>query len=471
MTLDFAPADISISSSYETQTSGVGNAPSSPIMDVDPEWASNAEDVGARPSDGGSGTIAPPQLPDPTHPRLTGNYASALRDNLHGGADTGSLDPPFLPTQQNTPTPLTFTFTDSSRAPYVLTNYGHLSYPIHRRLPPNETRPRNDDLHNGTGVPPLQGAVQNAPPVLPFIAHGAGERFVDALLWLNTGTKRDGVAFMHRIAHQLGYQISIIPARPPVSWLPPQPIPNSSTIHTAPTLPELGGAGIGYIEEIPHPVDMSYAPTNNPHPAHTAAEERPAPPQRFRSSSTTHPTTTRSDFGGHSVSVDFSNAHMNLPSFPPSASSTTSPQGNCSLQPPFSSPGFNHGATPAFFLATSRLSRMLGEPNSPARISPTLHPIPDCRPGHELQPFTREHDTNPSSSTQGAFDTVPSKKRRASGKARKPGRCARCTATDSSQWRRDPVHIKVRLCNSCGQKAHKKKREQEQEQERNGHAG
>ncbi|KAJ6554189.1 hypothetical protein B0H19DRAFT_143173 [Mycena capillaripes] len=236
---NFAPADFSILSSNEPQNSeidGAGNPASSPTTVTDSEWASNAEDVGSRPSGGSGVTIAPPQVPDPTH-RLTGNYDNALRDNLHSGTDVGS---PFLSTQQNT-----LTFDDSSPAPSFLessltaqppatpnyypetSSHGHLSYPAHLRLTPNEARPQIDDLHDGiqhASVPPIQAAIRrDAPPVLPFVAHGAGERFEDAWPWLTTGTERDGVALMHRIAHKFRLQVNIAPAPPSVSWLPPSP--------------------------------------------------------------------------------------------------------------------------------------------------------------------------------------------------------------------------------------------------------
>ncbi|KAJ7851325.1 hypothetical protein B0H13DRAFT_47043 [Mycena leptocephala] len=473
---NFSPADFSIPSSIETQNSesdGVGNAASSPTH--------------------GShfGTIAPPQLSDPTHPRLSGNYDNPLRNRLHSGTD---VRPPHRLWPPNTSTPLAFTLTDSSHAlsflenpliapPSASTNdypetssYGHLTYPTHRGLAPNE---QIDDLYNGTGVPHLQTAMQQSAPVLPSIAHGFWKRFVDALPWLMTGTERDGVAHIERITHQFGLQNHTAHAPPPVSRVVPQPFQNSSTTHPAPTLPELSGAGIGHSSEIPRPVGMSSAQMNNPYPVNIAAEQ----PQRSPGPSTTHPTTTtRSEFGG------------NWPSSPLSESSATSPHGNRGLQPPSSSPHFNHGVTPTFSCSTSPLSRMLMEPTPPANITPTLPAIPYCEPWHELQPFKREHETNPSPSTQGAFgsgapsgayhaaghgqypavpaaaNTVPmaSIKRRASIKIRKPGNCSRCPLTFSSQWRTDP-DTGSPLCNACGQKARSKKRKQEQEL--NAHAG
>ncbi|KAJ6554183.1 hypothetical protein B0H19DRAFT_1377172 [Mycena capillaripes] len=370
-------------------------------MVADSKWTSNAEDIDAKPSDGGGGTIAPPQLPDPTNPPLARNYDSALRDNLYSGIDGGSLPPPFPPMQFNMPTAWPFAFNDSSHAPPFLknspiaplpasinyypetSNYGHA---------PNEARPRIDDLHDGTGVPPLQAATQqNAPPVLPFIAHGTGERFEDVWRWVTTGDERDAVALIRRIAYKHDLQVNIGPAPASVSSLPPQPFPNPSTIRTARTLPEFGGAGIGHSAEIPYAMGMSYAQMSNPYPIHSAAEQ----PQRFPGSSTTHPMTTRSQFGGHSAAVEIPNAHMNW----------------------------------------------LSSPSEP-----------HCGPGHELQPFTREHDTS------------PSKKRRIS----KGGPCSLCTVADSPQWRRDP-YTDLPLCNSCGQKEHNKKKKQAKE--RNGLVG
>ncbi|KAJ6554190.1 hypothetical protein B0H19DRAFT_143221 [Mycena capillaripes] len=220
---------------------------------------------------------------------------------------------------------------------------------------------------------------------------------------------------------------------------------------------------------------MPYAQMKNPYPVPIVAEQRPVswfPPQCFPSSSTTHPSTThpstsRSDFGDHSAAVDFSNAHTNWPS----ASSATSPQGNSGFQLPSSSPGFNHGATPAFYPDSSRLYRMLVESTPPAKIPPTLPAIPHCEPGHELMPFTREHDTNPSPSTQAAFESgapfgahhavghgkYTAVKRRASIKAGKSGQCSQCPVTVSPLWRTHP-HTGSPLCNACGQKARSKKR-------------
>ncbi|KAF7362736.1 hypothetical protein MVEN_00622900 [Mycena venus] len=440
---NFPPADFSIPSSKETQDSEIDGtrnaAPNSMhrshlIMDADSEWASNAEDFGGSPSDsgtrkrsarcwgGGGGTIAPLQLPDPTHPLLTGNYDSGLRDNLHGGTDLRSPHPLWPPMQRNTPTALPFPLTNSSYGlslpetllivpPPSSTNYhpenysyDNFSYPIHPRLAPNE---RIDDLDNGTGVPPLQAAMH------------VGERFLDALPWLTTGTERNGVALINGIAHQLGLHIHIVPALPPVTSAPPQPFPNSPTTHPAPTLPESGEAGTGPGAEIP----MSHAvQITNPYPAHIAAEQ----PQRFPS---------------------------------------------LSIAP---------GATPLFHGGTSHLSRMLVEPTPPSKISSTLPAISQCGPGHELQSFQREHDTNPSSSIQGgapvgpyhpagygqypaiptdAANTVPmaSKRRRASSGVREPELCSECEVANTPQWRRHPDN-NSRLCNSCGQKAHSKKR-------------
>ncbi|KAF7362738.1 hypothetical protein MVEN_00623100 [Mycena venus] len=379
--LKFPPADFSIPLSHETQNSeivGAGNVASSPM-----HWSD-------------FGTIPPLQLPDPAHPLLTGNYGSGPRDNLHGATDLRSPQPLWPPMQRNTPTSLPFPLTDPS--------YDHLSYPIHPRLAPNQ---RINDLDNGTGVPPLQAAMH------------VGERFLDALPWLTTGTERNGVALINGIAHQLGLHIHIVPALPPVTSAPSQPFPNSPTTHSAPTLPESGGAGTGPGAEIP----MSHAvQITNPYPAHIAAEQ----PQRFPS---------------------------------------------LSIAP---------GATPLFHGGTSRLSRMLVEPTPPSEISSTLPTISQCGPGHELQSFQREHDTNPSSSIQGgapvgpyhpagygqypaiptdAANTVPmaSKRRRAPSGVREPELCSECEVTNTPQWRRHPDN-NSRLCNSCGQKAHSKKR-------------
>ncbi|KAJ7476372.1 hypothetical protein B0H11DRAFT_2194865 [Mycena galericulata] len=350
MSLNFPPADCSVPSSNETQNSdidGAGNGASNPV-----------------------GSMA---APDST---LT------LTDSYHAHS---------FPEHKLASLPLAST----NYYPRTSSN-DHPSYPIYPRLAPNELI---DDPYNGTAVPPMQ---KSTPPVPLSMPHGYAERLFDAGAWLNTGAPRDGVALMKRIAHQLGLQIHMPHALPPVSRVPPKLFPNSSTTHPDPTL-------------------ASSAQTNDPFPVRLVGEQ----PQCLTGTLTTHPSTTHpsaplGEFGG------------NWASAPLFVTSEMSPHGNSGLQqPPSSSLSFNYGATPAFHPGTS--------PHSA---------VPHCEISHVLQPFTRVHDTNPLPSTQ-RFS--------ASNKVQKPGRCSQCLATNTSQWRRHP-DTKLQLCNRCGQKAHGKKR-------------
>ncbi|KAJ7486293.1 hypothetical protein B0H11DRAFT_1122013 [Mycena galericulata] len=387
-----------------------------------------------------------PQLGIPPADCSTGSSNETQNSAIDGAGDAasrlfGTTAPPQLPG----PT-LTETF-----------SYDNLPRTIRPRLAQNE---HIDVTYNGSGVPPRQ---ENAPLVPPSIAHGFEEHFFNGLLQLlYNATGRDGVALIYRIAHQLDL-LHLVHPPPPVPGVPAQPFPNSSTTYPVAALPELYRVGIGHSAEIPCLVGVSSAQTNNPYPVRIAAEQprrfpghAPPPasrvlPQPFQNSSTTQPAPTLP-----------SSAQMNNPyphhiaieqpeRFP--GSSTTHPMttrwefgGNWSLL---------ENSTASFH----------GIP--PANVSPTSPAIPQCEPWHELVSVVTQHGTNPSPGAANPVSMALRKARNRPVKELKPGLCSMCGDTGSAQWRTHP-NTGEQLCNKCGQRERGKTRKQ---QEWNAHAG
>jgi hypothetical protein len=227
-------------------------------------------------------------------------------------------------------------------------------------------------------------------------------------------------------------------------------------------------------------------------------------------SSTQNPTTTLSLWSDIGTSAEMSTNNMDWQSS--ATPSASNPYFNSGVQASSLSYLSNHAATPSFPPGASRAPPTLLMPTPTAvAVYPVLLPNLHCGPGHDgqLEKFTVVADTNSppraqdlskssasfgqSHSTghgqdpavQAGVTNAPDPwsasvsasqihsahmalKRKASKQNWKSGNCARCPATQSPLWRRDPETKKQQLCNACGQKARaEQKKQKRREQEYN----